>query len=82
MKICYDELEKHQIKLSKNGNFRFWSGSQWKTIYYHESCENCGHPYLSGKLKDFVVNLVQILLQWKILLKDVENLSKTVKNQN
>jgi hypothetical protein len=53
MKICYDELEKHQIKLSKNGNFRFWSGSQWKTIYYHESCENCGHPYLSGKTQRF-----------------------------
>ena len=53
MKICWDNLEKYSIKLSGNGNFLFWSGSQWKTIYYHSFCESCGEPYLSGKNQRF-----------------------------
>lgn len=54
MKICWDNLEKYFIKYNKKtGNFRFWSGNQWKTIYYHETCKNCEEPFLSGKNQKF-----------------------------
>jgi len=54
MKICWDNLEKYFVKYNKKtGNFRFWSGSQWKTIYYHENCKNCEEPFLSGKNQKF-----------------------------
>jgi len=53
MIICWDQIEKYKLCLSSIGNFKVWSGSQWKTVHYHESCESCKEPYISGKHQRF-----------------------------
>lgn len=48
MIICWDNLEKFNIHLSNRGNFRGSDG----TYYYHESCLECGEPFLSKSKTD------------------------------
>lgn len=43
MIICWDNLEKFNIRLTNRGNFRGSDG----TYYYYDSCLECGEPYLS-----------------------------------
>lgn len=43
MIICWDNLEKYNIRLTNRGNFRGDDG----TYYYYESCLECGEPFLS-----------------------------------
>lgn len=53
MKICWDNLEKYQVKYyAKSGTFRVFKGSQWKSLIYHESCLKCGEPFLNPKNQD------------------------------
>jgi len=48
MKICWDNLEKHGIRITKRGNFRDKKGNNY---YYHEHCAVCKLPYLSQSKK-------------------------------
>lgn len=43
MIICWDNLEKFNIRLTNRGNFRGSDG----TYYYYDSCLECGEPFLS-----------------------------------
>jgi len=46
MKICWDNLEKHEVYLSKKGNFR---SKIQGILYYKDSCKNCKEPFLSER---------------------------------
>jgi len=43
MIICWENLEKNNIRLTNRGNFRGDGG----TYYYYDSCLECGEPFLS-----------------------------------
>ncbi len=46
MGICWDNLDKYQIRyIAKSGAFRVFKGSQWKTVYYYEACLKCGGAF-------------------------------------
>jgi len=45
MKICWDNLEKYGIYLTKCGNFK--DAIQKRTFYYQEECIICKEPFLS-----------------------------------
>jgi len=47
MKICWDNLEKFNIFLSKRGNF--YSKNKNCTYYYQDKCFSCKDPFLSRK---------------------------------
>lgn len=47
MKICWDNLEKYNIYLTKKGNFR--SKEYNATFYYKEECKVCGKSFLAHR---------------------------------
>ena len=47
MKLCWDNLEKYDIYLTKNGLFR--SRKTGSKFEYREKCKNCGESYLADR---------------------------------